>query len=169
MPSNEQYETAIRRLKWAGLQNLWTDITAGTVDKWWPKGRAFEYFIVRMFQLDTAEVTWPYEVHLFGGEAKEQIDGSVRFGGLHWLVESKDENEGIAIDPIAKLRNQLLRRPWGTIGLVFTTTRFTPSAVLMTHFALPQPILLWTGAEVQHALSNRKICKYAQEKYRACV
>jgi hypothetical protein len=85
-----------------------------------------------MFELDGAQVTWPYPVDLFGGQAKEQIDGAVRFGGLHWLVESKDENENIAMDPIAKLRNQMPRRPWGTIGLVFTSTKFTESAVLMT-------------------------------------
>ena len=30
---------------------------------------------------------------------------------MYWLIESKDESENIAIDPIAKLRNQLLRRP----------------------------------------------------------
>jgi hypothetical protein len=39
----------------------------------------------------------------------------------------------------------------------------------MTHFALPQPILLWTGAEVEHALGRKKICVFAQEKYRMCV
>ncbi len=122
-----------------------------------------------MFELDKAQVTWPYPVELFGGQGKEQIDGSIRFRGLHWLVESKDKDKNIAIDPIAKLRNQMLRRPWGTIGLVFTTTKFTPSAVLMTHFALPQPILLWTGAEVEHALNRKKICDFAQEKYRMCV
>src|SRR5437660_7038240 len=74
-----------------------------------------------------------------------------------------------AVDPIAKLRNQLLRRPWGTVGLVFTTTRFTAPAVLMTHFALPQPLLLWTGAEVAHAIEQTKVCAFALEKYRACV
>jgi hypothetical protein len=169
MPTDAGYETAIRKLKWPGLQKLWGDITTGKVDPWWPSGKAFEYLVVRMFELDKAQVTWPYQVYLFGGQAKEQIDGSVHFGSLHWLVESKDEDDNIALDPIAKLRNQMLRRPWGTIGLVFTSTNFTPSAVLMTHFALPQPILLWTGAEVEHALTRKKICVFAQEKYRKCV
>jgi hypothetical protein len=139
------------------------------VDPWWPKGKAFEYLVIRMFELDKAQVTWPYPVYLFGGTVQEQIDGAIRFGGLHWLVESKDEDDTIAIDPIAKLRNQMLRRPWGTIGLVFTSSNFTPSAVQMTHFALPQPILLWTGTEVDHALRRKKICAFAQEKYRMCV
>jgi hypothetical protein len=81
-----------------------------------------------MFELDGAQVTWPYSVRLFGGRETEQIDGSVRFGGLHWLIECKDEKEDVAVDPIAKLRNQLLRRPSGTVGLVFTTTKLLPFA-----------------------------------------
>ena len=64
-----------------------------------------------MFELDKAQVTWPYRVPLFGGEAEEQIDGAVRLGGLHWLIETKDQADNIAMDPIAKLRNQMLRRP----------------------------------------------------------
>jgi hypothetical protein len=139
MPTTTEYEAARRKLKWPGLQKLWADITAGTVDPWWPKGKAFEYLVVRMFELDKAQVTWSYPVYLFGGKAKEQIGGAVRFGGPHWLVESKDEDDTIAMDPIAKLRNQMRRRPWGTSGLVFTSTKFTPSAVQMTHLALLQP------------------------------
>jgi hypothetical protein len=169
MPTNKEYEAAIRKLKWPDLQKLWTDIETGRVNAWWQPGKAFEYLVVRMFQLDKAHVTWPYSVHLLGGRESEQIDGSVRLGGLHYLIESKDETDPVAIDPIAKLRNQLLRRPAGIVGMVFTTTKFTPPTVLMTHFALPQAILLWTGREVAHALDRRQICRYAQEKYRACV
>lgn len=118
MPTSEEYQAEIRRLKWPGIKALWGHVIAGKVDKWWEEGKAFEYLVVRMFELDMADVTWPYTVHLFDGTANEQIDGVARFGGLHWVIESKDENENIAIDPIAKLRNQLLRRPWGTVGLV---------------------------------------------------
>jgi len=39
----------------------------------------------------------------------------------------------------------------------------------MTHFALPQPLLLWTGAEIAHAIEEKKLCQFAQDKYRACV
>lgn len=39
----------------------------------------------------------------------------------------------------------------------------------MAHFALPQPILLWTGAEIAYAIKQRTICEYALEKYRICV
>jgi hypothetical protein len=169
MPKDKEYEAAIRKLKWPHLQKLWGEIKSGTVDGWWEDGMAFEYLVVRMFELDKAHVTWPYGVKLFDGGLTEQIDGSVRFDGLYGLIESKDRTGGTSIDPIAKLRSQLLRRPSGTVGLVFTKSHFTPPTVLLSHFALPQAILLWTGKEVEHALDARKICMFASEKFRACV
>jgi hypothetical protein len=172
MPTAEEYQKRIRKLRWPEIKTLWNEIISPGAQiggGWWQKATAFEYLVVRMFELDKADVTWPYVVYLDGPPAKEQIDGSVRFGGLHCLIESKSEDDDIAVDPIAKLRNQLLRRPWGTIGLVFTTTKFTAPSVLMTQFALPQPILLWTGAEIDHAIKKKKICEFAQTKYRVCV
>jgi hypothetical protein len=169
MPTMAEYEKAIRKLKWPGLQALWNDIIEGTMDPWWAAGKAFEYLVIRMFELDHASVTYPYSVQLFGHPVAEQIDGSVRFAGLHCLVESKDESDNIAIEPIAKLRNQLLRRPSGTIGFVFSTTKFTETSVMLTQFAMPQAILLWTRNEVHHALQKHHICKFALEKYRFCV
>jgi hypothetical protein len=37
MPTNTEYEAAIRKVKWPGLQKLWADVTSGKVDPWWPK------------------------------------------------------------------------------------------------------------------------------------
>jgi len=85
------------------------------------------------------------------------------------LVESKDEEAKIAIAPIAKLRNQLLRRPAATIGFVFSSGAFTVPAIHLAHFALPQAILLWSGNEVEKALEQATICDYAELKFRACV
>src|SRR5438105_12040835 len=121
-----------------------------------------------MFHLDKALVRWPYGVPL-GDLEVEQIDGSVRIGNLYALVESKDEDRAVAVAPIAKLRNQLLRRPAGTIGFVFSSSGFTDPAIQLAHFALPQAILLWSGDEVEMALKQRKICQYAEQKFRICV
>jgi hypothetical protein len=88
---------------------------------------------------------------------------------MYCLIESKDKTGAISVEPIAKLRNQLLRRPSGTVGFVFTRTHFTPPTVLLSHFTLPQAILLWTGKEVEHALEAEMICDFAKEKFRACV
>jgi hypothetical protein len=70
-------------------------------------------------------------------------------------VESKDETADIAIAPVAKLRNQLLRRPSGTIGLLFASGRFTPAAALLAHFTLPQTILLWSRDDVEYCLQKK--------------
>jgi hypothetical protein len=115
-------------------------------------------------------VRWPYGVSLYGQtEIVEEIDGSVKVGGLYSLVESKDEDGQIAIAPIAKLRNQLLRRPSGTLGMVFSSRRFTEPAIQLAHFALPQAILLWTGEQVEFALKYENICELFELKFRMCV
>jgi hypothetical protein len=169
MPSDKEYEKAIRKLKWSGLRKLWKELEDEKLDSFWRDGRCFEYLIVRMFELDNAKVTWPYTVSLRGAGVIEQIDGCVHFDGMYCVIESKDRDEVTSVDPIAKLRNQLLRRPAGTIGLVFTRTRFSAPTVLLTQFALPQAILLWTGSEVGRALEKNAICDYVKQKYRACV
>src|SRR5438132_10079733 len=109
MPTPEEYEAKIKKVGWPGLQKLWNAVKARDTPGW-DKGQAFEYLILRAFELDKGKVRWPYPVEIFGEEV-EQIDGSVCVEGLYCLVESKDETAHVAIAPIAKLRNQLLRRP----------------------------------------------------------
>jgi hypothetical protein len=167
MTTTEEYEAASARLRWPGLRKLW-DAVKDRETPGWEAGKAFEYLILRAFELDGARVRWPYPVTLFGEEV-EQIDGSVRVAGLYCLVESKDEAENVAIAPIAKIRNQLLRRPSGTIGLVFSSGGFTDPAIQLAHFTLPQAILLWSGGEVEYFLSKKSIGDFCEMKYRACV
>lgn len=160
------YQTRIESLGWADLEILWTAIEQRDTPEW-EAGKAFEYLVLRSFQLDGAHVKWPYPVQLFG-EQVEQIDGAVYWDGLACLVESKDLGENVAIAPIAKLRNQLLRRPAGTIGLMFSRTGFTDPARFLAHFALPQAILLWSGEEIAYALKRQSICELLVLKYRVC-
>lgn len=149
MPTREEYETKIQALEWPDLLALWDGIKVRDTPEW-GAGRAFEYLVLRAFDLNGAVVRWPYGVSLYGQrEIVEEIDGSVRVGALYSLIESKDENDDIAIAPIAKLRNQLLRRPAGTFGMVFSSHGFTDPAIQLAQFALPQSILLWTGDEVE--------------------
>lgn len=75
----------------------------------------------------------------------------------------------MAFGPIAKVRNQLLRRPAGTVGLLFSRSGFTPPARSLAYFALPQAILLWSGGEMRYALEQREMCDLLVTKYRACV
>ena len=163
-----QYETMIQSLNWDGLRSLWHDIEERNTPEW-EQGKAFEYLVIRTFQLDGASVKYSYRVRLFGEEV-EQIDGVVYCSGLSCLVESKDlAHPGMDITPIAKLRNQLLRRPAGTLGLVFSRTGFTNPARHLSYFSLPQAILLWSGEEIKYALERQSICELLVLKYRVCV
>jgi hypothetical protein len=169
MPTPEAYEAMIQPLGWQELLRLWDRIKNRDTPGW-DGGKAFEYLVLRAFQLNGAVVRWPYGVSLHGQtEVVEEIDGSVRVGGLYSLVESKDEDGNIGIAPIAKLRNQLLRRPAGTLGMVFSSHGFTEPAIQLAQFALPQSILLWTGDEVQYALKHQNIGELCETKYRMCV
>jgi hypothetical protein len=164
-----EYENRIGVLQWDGLRALWENIEQRNTPQW-DAGKAFEYLILRAFQLDGAQVRWPYRVQLFGEEV-EQIDGAIYCAGISCLVESKDfaDKTNVDVAPIAKLRNQLLRRPAGTVGLVFSRTGFTDPARHLSYFSLPQTILLWNGEEIKYALDNEIICELLTLKYRVCV
>jgi hypothetical protein len=170
MATPAELEARIRLLDWAGLTALWANIKAGTTTGW-DAGEALEYLVLRAFELDRSEhvlVRYPYEVSLFG-EIVEEIDGAVHLPGLSCLVESKDWGSNVAIGPIVKMRSQLLRRPAGTIGLMFSKTDFTRPAIYLAHFTLPQAILLWSGTDLDVALAETSMCACLRTKYRACV
>jgi hypothetical protein len=136
LASAAQCEAMIQFLQWAELRSLWQQIKNRNTPGW-NAGKAFEYLVIRAFQLDSAEVRYPYSVKLFGEEV-EQVDGVVYCSGLSCLIESKDFATQVNVDiaPIAKLRNQLLRRPASTIGLVFSRTGFTDPARHLSYFSL---------------------------------
>jgi Restriction endonuclease len=160
-------EAKIQTLDWAGLRDLWGKIQAGDTPDWDP-GKAFEYLILQIFHLDGAVVRWPYQAALHG-EVVEQIDGVVVAAGLHALIESKDLKGPVTIEPIAKLRNQLMRRPVATIGMVFSTSGYTNPALTLARYLSGQTILLWQPVEVDFALEKEKIVPLLQTKYLACV
>ena len=151
------------------LRQLWYAINEGKADAYgWDSGKALEYFVLRAFQLEGAEVRWPFDVKI-ADSTVEQIDGVIYSDGLACLVECKDWSTKINIEPIAKLRNQLLRRPGASIGLVFSRQGFTDPALTLARFALPQTILLWTGEELSLALEKRMMREGLIAKYRRCV
>ena len=80
MPAYEDYIARIRSMDWSGLQSLWEEVKAGGTPGW-PPGKALEYLILRAFELDDAEITWPFEVKI-ALQTVEQIDGIVYADGL---------------------------------------------------------------------------------------
>ena len=167
MPRDTDDLARIRRLGWAGLRDLWVRLERGPVAGW-PPGRAFEYLVLRAFELDGATVREPFEVTL-GDSIVEQIDGAVYAGGLSCLVEAKDSKAAVDVAVLAKLRTQLARRPAGTIGAVFSRAGFTQPAVVLAGYFAPQIVLLWSGSEVEKCLSQESIVATLIAKYRECV
>lgn len=103
------------------------------------------------------------------GETVEQIDGAIHSGGLWCLIECKDATVPVNVEPIAKLRNQLLRRHGGSIGLVFSTNGFTPPALTLAQFLAPQIVLLWSGQEIAFLLEREDFCSALLKKYQYSV
>ena len=155
MPTDAEYEALIRQHDdWDKLQTLWEAIVSGNTPGW-AAGKAFEYLVLQAFSLDGAVVHWPYSVEI-ENEVVEQIDGFVHIGRFSCIVESKHTTAPVAIAPIAKMRNQLLRRHAGAIGLVFSYAGFTDAAVILARYIAPQAILLWTGARSAGRLRTRR-------------
>jgi hypothetical protein len=167
MATAADYQAKISLLDWKGLRELWGAIADRETPGWEP-GKAFEHLVLRAFELAGAQVTWPYSVELLSEEV-EQIDGAVYYESIRALIESKDSKPNVSFAPIAKLRGQLLRRPAGTIGVLFSTSDFTEPARLLASFSLPQAIILWNGREVDYALANENIADLLVLKHRKCI
>lgn len=167
MTTEAEYRERISKHDWDGLIDLWEAIEAENTPEW-GSGKALEYLVLRAFQLNGAEVRWPYSVRMDGQEV-EQIDGVIYTQGIACLIECKDKSTRVNIEPIAKLRNQLLRRPGAVIGSVFSRKGFTDPAMTLARFSAPQTILLWTGEEVHYVLEKKCICRGLITKYRVCV
>lgn len=152
---------------WSDLDYLWTKIVATPRKpiRGWSAGKALEHVVLRAFELSGARAFWPYSVHLHG-ETVEQIDGMIVHAGLTCLVEAKDEAGSINVTPLAKLRNQLLRRPAGVIGSVFTSGEFTAPAKTLAHYMAPQAILLWSGPEIGDLIGKRDLAAPLEWKHR---
>jgi hypothetical protein len=168
MNTSADYERMISQYDREGLLRPWKEIEENGQAPGWEPGKAFEYVILRAFQIEGAEVRWPYSVRI-DGEELEQIDGTVYTDGFSCLTECKDEKGRVNVEPIAKLRNQLLRRPSGVIGVIFSHHGFTEPAVTLARFTAPQTILLWTGEELTFALEQDYMRRGLVAKYRACV
>jgi len=150
-----------------GCASCGTGLQAGRAPGW-PPGKAFEYLILRAFELDGATVRYPFEVTAHDSVI-EQIDGAVYAGYLSCLVETKDSTAQVDVAVLAKLRTQLARRPAGTIGSVFSRMGFTRPAFALAGYFAPQTVLLWSGKEVEECLRQESIAAALLAKYRECV
>ena len=169
MPTTEEYKIKIQRKQRPGLVRLWNNILAKNTPDW-DSGKAFEFLILRAFELEGAIIRWPYSVAIFG-ENVEQIDGAIHFDdiSISILTEFKDYGKNLNIEPIAKLRNQLLRRQSNAIGSVFSTVGFTEPALILSQFSAPQTILLWEQDHIDFCLRNGDFKTGLLKKYRHAI
>jgi hypothetical protein len=150
-------------MQWPEIDTLWAQIQKDDTPDW-AGGKALEYLVVRSFALSKLEVEYPYDVPP-GGKPLEQIDGLVYLNCHTFLIECKDK-ETIDIEAIAKLRNQLLRRPETTLGCVFVFGKFSAPALIITDFSVPHRILLWSDVDIDASIKNRDFAGALLEKYR---
>ncbi|TAZ94595.1 hypothetical protein ELH67_08540 [Rhizobium ruizarguesonis] len=143
--------------------SFWRQIRSGKIEGW-EDGKALEYLILRAFQLEQADIVWPFTVYFAGGQL-EQIDGIVHFDHYTLMVECKDTVEKVNVEPVAKLRHQLSRRPPGILGSVFSTSGFSDAAVLLTTWTSQNNILLWNGADIKNALLKGRMIDSFRDKY----
>jgi hypothetical protein len=71
----------------------------------------------------------------------------------------------INVEPLAKLRNQLARRPAGLVGCLFSRGGFTRQAINLAGFMAPQAILLWTAEEIDAVVKKHRITAALEIKY----
>lgn len=163
-------ELVVKARKWnrSHIKQHWKALSKDVPISGWAPGKAFEHLILRAFEIEGADVTWPYEVHA-EGHTIEQIDGAVHFKGLACLVESKDWDKKIDFGVIAKLKAQLARRPGTTLGLVFGSRGYTDPAGTLARFLPPANVLLWEKDDVNYALSKGAMLAGLAAKHRYAI
>lgn len=170
-----ELKDAIRELEWEDLLHIWQERRKPEQQEKWGKGKFFEYAIIRAFELEGAEVKYPFNVPFpqsvnDGKEVEEQIDGIIYEKGLTVLAESKDYDEkNIDIEPLAKLQVRLIRRPSPVIGCIFTATDFTLPAQVLIESLMPHTILLWNSEDIEYCLKNHCFREGLRMKYRSVI
>jgi hypothetical protein len=144
----EKYVGWVRSMSRIGLLDLWERVRKGEGLEPWPQGKAFEYLILRAFELDGAQVIWPY-----WGEW-EQVDGALYVDGLSCLVECKHWREPVGFGPIAKLKVRVDRRPPPVIGLFFSVSGFSVPAGQEFNAQPLRNLLLWMKSDVNLAMKH---------------
>ncbi len=158
-----EYQRRAEGLSWKAIRSLSEAVKRGDTPGW-EEGKALEYLIVRAFRLSGAkEAEYPYDVPPAGNPI-EQIDGLVPLDGHTFLVECKDR-DAVDVEAIAKLRNQLLRRPETTLGCVFAAGRFTAPALVVVDFSVPHRILLWSEIDIEDSIKQRDFVSTLRAKY----
>lgn len=167
MGAEQKYIDEIQKYKdGPSLLKLWQSHLDGTMGaSIWESGKLFEYVVLQAFQIEGAIVRWPYSVKI-DKEVVEQIDGAISYSNRHILIECKDWAKSINIEPFAKMRNQLMQRPAGVIGCIFSRSGYTDPAIGLSRFCSPQTILLWENDELEVCIKHSMMIEGLEIKLR---
>lgn len=156
--------STIRSYNWPKLRKFWSQIKDGNTPGW-SNGKALEYLLVRAFDLDGAEVVYPYNNTIHN--AKEQFDGYVyvRELGAGFLIECKDWSDNVSFDQLAKLHGRLTYRMPSTYGIFLSKNGFSASALELIFMMHPHNILLWSFNDIDECFKNHKFMKALKYKY----
>ncbi len=171
MATDVEYKSYISKLSYSEVIGLWEMVKADSYDKsFWNNGRILEYLILRAFELEKCSVTYPYTVKE-AGVVIEQIDGCIFTPSLSILIECKlyKSNSPLSVEPISKLRNQLVRRPSSVVGALFSTSGFTEPALIISKFLAPQTILLWPMRDIDFCFKNQCFTRGMNALYKNSV
>lgn len=167
--------TTIREMEWEELVKTWKKRNNKPFLDKWGLGKFFEYAIIRAFEIEGAQVRYPYEVnsrHMCNvrNTVIEQIDGVIYVDGLCVIAESKDFTRSkVDIEPLAKLQIRLKRRPSLVIGCLFCASDFTWPAQALIESLMPHTILLWNKSDIEHCFKNRCFISGLQLKYKSVI
>lgn len=167
--STPDYIAEIRRFSThAQLLPLWKNILDGAPPAPWGAGKGLEHMVLRAFEIEGATIRWPFNIKKEGKGIVEQIDGAIYFDHFSVLVEAKDHESPISVEPIYKLRAQLTARPAGVLGAVFSRAGFTEPALLHAPSA-PQTVLLWSPDDLTEALTRKRLIEGMKAKFRWAI
>ena len=162
MGVEEEYARRVQGMGQAELLAFWGRVKQRERIEGWAPGRAFEFLLLRAFQLEGARVVWPYASPL------EQIDGGIYVDGLACLVEAKDHAEPIGFDAIARLALRMQRRPPPAVGMLFSTSGFTWPALKAVAAHPIRNVVLWNDTDISLSL-NHGMRSALRRKWRAAV
>jgi hypothetical protein len=146
MEREERYIAQVRAMGHAEVLDVLGSLVLKRKVEGWEPGRALEFLVLRAFELEGAEVVWPYV------GMDEQVDGCMYVDGLTVLIECKDWVRPVDVTPLARLKLRLDMRPPGVVGLLFSRGEFTKPAEAWVLRNPERNLLLWSGEEISLAL-----------------
>ena len=163
-PAEQKMVNTIRSFNKQKLKKFWQQIKSGNA-LGWSSGKALEYMLVRAFDLEGAEVVYPFNNFVL--TSQEQFDGYVfvKELGAGFLIECKEWKDKVSFDELAKLHGRLTYRMPSTYGIFLSKSGFTPSAVELMFMMHPHNVLLWSYSEIDECFKNFKFMKALKYKF----